>query len=140
GAVDEAARAEYCDKFKKQMDNDLNTSMGVTVLYDVLKAKCNDVTKRAILADLDSVLSLDLIKKADALREKNAKAAAQSAGEFTVIAEDGTADEAIEAMIRARAEAKKAKNFAEADRLRDELKAQGVEVIDIPNGAKWKRV
>ena len=30
--------------------------------------------------------------------------------------------------------------FAEADRLRDELKAQGVEVIDIPNGAKWKRV
>ncbi len=140
GAIDEAVRAEYCDKFKKQMDNDINTSMGVTVLYDVLKAKCNDVTKRAILSDLDTVLSLDLLKKADALREKNAKAAAQSSGEFTVIAEDGEADEAVEGLIRARAEAKKAKNFAEADRLRDELKAQGIEVIDIPNGAKWKRV
>ena len=45
-----------------------------------------------------------------------------------------------EALIRARAEAKKAKNFAEADRIRDELKAQGVELTDIPNGAKWKRV
>ena len=43
-------------------------------------------------------------------------------------------------MIRQRAEAKKAKNFAEADRIRDELKAQGVEVTDMPGGAKWKRV
>ena len=40
----------------------------------------------------------------------------------------------------ARYEAKKAKNFAEADRIRDELKAMGVEVTDIPNGAKWRRV
>ena len=37
-------------------------------------------------------------------------------------------------------DAKKAKNFAEADRIRDELKAQGIEVTDIPNGAKWKRI
>ena len=42
--------------------------------------------------------------------------------------------------VTERAEAKKAKNFAEADRLRDELNAQGVEVIDIAGGAKWKRV
>ena len=46
----------------------------------------------------------------------------------------------MEQLIRARADAKKAKNFAEADRIRDELKAQGIEVTDIPNGAKWKRV
>ena len=52
----------------------------------------------------------------------------------------GTADEGIENLIRQRAEAKKAKNFAEADRIRDELKAQGVEVTDMPGGAKWKRV
>ena len=44
------------------------------------------------------------------------------------------------ALLKARAEAKKAKNFAEADRIRDELKAQGIELADIPNGAKWKRV
>ena len=67
-------------------------------------------------------------------------AAQQSAGGFTVVSEDGTADEGIENLVRQRAEAKKAKNFAEADRIRDELKTQGVEVTDMPGGAKWKRV
>ncbi|MBQ5535985.1 MAG: cysteine--tRNA ligase [Oscillospiraceae bacterium] len=140
GAVDESVRAEYREKFIRQMDNDINTPNGVTALYDVLKAKTNDATKCAILGDYDTVLSLDLLDKAAALREKNAKAAAAPAAEFTVIAEDGAADPAVEALIRARAEAKKAKSFAEADRIRDELKAQGVELTDIPNGAKWKRV
>lgn len=44
------------------------------------------------------------------------------------------------ALIQARYEAKKAKNFAEADRIRDALKEQGVEVTDIPGGAKWRRL
>ena len=43
-------------------------------------------------------------------------------------------------LVMARYEAKKAKNFAEADRIRDELKAQGVEIIDAKDGATWKRV
>ena len=46
------------------MDNDLNTSMAVTVLYDVLKAKTNRATKRYVLADFDRVLSLDLLENA----------------------------------------------------------------------------
>ena len=45
----------------------------------------------------------------------------------------------IEERIAARAAAKKEKNYAEADRIRDELKAQGIEVTDIAGGAKWKR-
>ena len=53
---------------------------------------------------------------------------------------DGTPDETVETLIRQRADAKKAKNFAEADRIRDELKARGIEVTDVPNGAKWKRI
>ena len=57
-----------------------------------------------------------------------------------VVSEDGEENAEVEALIRARADAKKAKNFAEADRIRDELKAQGIELADIPNGAKWKRV
>ena len=94
-----------------------------------------------MLDDFDKVLSLDLLKKTEAEREKKEKAASQqSAGGFTVVSEDGTADEGFENLIRQRAEAKKAKNFAEADRIRDELKAQGVEVTDMPGGAKWKRV
>ena len=141
GGVDEAVRAEYRAKFMKEMDNDLNTAMGVTALYDVLKAKTTGATKLAIIGDYDTVLSLDLLKKAEAEREKKEKAASQqSAGGFTVVSEDGTVDEGIENLICQRAEAKKAKNFAEADRIRDELKAQGVEVTDLPGGAKWKRV
>ena len=42
--------------------------------------------------------------------------------------------------LLARYDAKKAKNFAEADRIRDELKAQGIEITDIPGGAKWKHI
>ena len=48
------------------MDNDLNTSMAVTVLYDVLKAKTNDKTKLALLDSFDTVLGLKLLEKAAA--------------------------------------------------------------------------
>ena len=138
GAVDEAVAAQYKQKFTEQMGNDLNTSMGVTALYDVLKAQANDATKRAIIADFDSVLGLKLLEKADAIREKEAKAAAtQAAGGYTVT---GEGDPAIDALVLARYEAKKAKNFAEADRIRDELKAQGIEIVDAKDGATWKRV
>ena len=139
GDVEQAVFDEYKAKFMKAMDNDLNTSMGVTVLYDVLKAKTNDKTKLALLDSFDSVLGLKLLEKAAELRGKQA-AAAPAAGGFTVISESGEEDAAVEQLIRDRADAKKAKNFAEADRIRDELKAQGIEVTDVPGGAKWKRV
>ena len=138
GTVDEAALKEYKEKFLQQMGNDLNTSMGVTALYDALKAKTNDATKLAILGSYDQVLSLSLLKKAAAMREANAKAqTAKAEGGYTVT---GEGDPAIDALVMQRYEAKKSKNFAEADRIRDELKAQGIELADIPNGAKWKRV
>ena len=136
--VEPAALEELKAKFRKAMDSDLNTSMGVTVLYDVLKAKTTDATKLAALDALDSVLGLKLLEKAETLRAK--QAAAPAAGGFTVVSEAGEEDADVEAKIRARAEAKKAKNFAEADRIRDELKAAGIEVTDVPGGAKWKRI
>ena len=137
--MDEAAAAELKEKFSKAMDNDLNTSMAVTVLYDVLKTKTNGATKCAVLADFDSVLGLKLLEKAADQRKKQAQMAAQPAL-FTVVSESGEEDANVEALIRRRQDAKKAKSFAEADRIRDELKAQGVEVIDVPGGAKWKRI
>ena len=139
GAVDEAVVEQLRQKFKAGLDNDLNTSLAVTALYDVLKAKTNDETKLFALADFDKVLGLSLLEKAAAEREKLKKQAV-TAGEFTIISESGEADVEVEAKIRARQDAKKAKNFAEADRIRDELKAAGVEVTDIPHGAKWKRI
>ena len=139
GPVDEAAAAELKAKFTKAMDNDLNTSMAVTVLYDVLKAKTNGATKCAVLEGFDSVLGLKLLEKAADQRKKQAQMAAQPAA-FTVISESGEEDANVEALIRQRQDAKKAKNFAEADPIRDELKGMGVEVTDVPGGAKWKRI
>ena len=124
-------------KFKAAMDNDLNTSLGITALYDVLKAGISDGAKLQLLGEFDTVLGLGILDRAAKKREQDAKSVSSAAGGFTV---QGEGDPAIDALVLQRAEAKKAKNFAEADRIRDELKAQGIEVTDVPGGAAWKRV
>ena len=139
GEFDDAAFRELDQKFRTAMDNDLNSSLAVTALYDVLKAKTSDATKLKAIAAFDTVLGLSLLEKAAAKREE-LKRQQVVAGEFTIISESGEADAEVEAKIRARQDAKKAKNFAEADRIRDELKAAGIEVTDIPHGARWKRI
>ena len=128
-AVDEAVMQQLRERFKKGLDGDLNTSLGITALYDVLKAKTNDATKLAALDEFDYVLSLDLLANAEKIREEARKAEA---------AEER--DPVIDGLVADRTAAKKAKNFAEADRIRDELKAMGVEIIDTPQGTKWKRI
>ena len=139
GEIDEAAFSELDQKFRAAMDNDLNSSLAVTALYDVLKAKTNDATKLKAIAAFDTVLGLSLLEKAAAKREE-LKRQQVAAGQFTIVSESGESDAEVEAKIMARQDAKKAKNFAEADRIRDELKAAGIEVTDIPHGAKWKRI
>ena len=138
GEVEQEAFEQYKAKFVQQMGNDLNTSMGVTAIFDVLKAKTNDATKLALIGDFDKVLSLSLLEKAAAKRaEQAAQQTAKAESGYTVT---GEGDPAIDALVMARYEAKKAKNFAEADRIRDELKAQGIEIIDMKDGASWKRI
>ena len=128
GEVDQEAFNKLKERFVGALNGDLNTSVAVTAVYDVLKAKTNDATKLAALADFDQVLSLNLIAAAEAIRKKEAEEAAASA------------DPEIDALVAARTAAKKAKNFAEADRIRDELKVMGVEIIDTPQGTKWRKV
>ena len=128
GEVDQEAFNKLKERFVGALNGDLNTSVAITAVYDVLKAKTNDATKLAALADFDRVLSLNLMSAADAIRKKEAEEAAASA------------DPEIDALVAARTEAKKAKNFAEADRIRDELKAKGIEIIDTPQGTKWRKV
>ena len=128
GQVDMAAFGQLKEKFVGALNGDLNTSLAVTALYDVLKAKANDATKLYALKDFDQVLSLNLLAAAQALQKKQAEEAAASA------------DPEIDALVAARTEAKKAKNFGEADRIRDRLKEMGVEIIDTPQGAKWRKV
>ena len=139
GEVDEAAFAELQKDFTGAMDNDLNTSLAVTALYNVLKAKCSDATKLALLADFDRVLSLNLIEAADAIRRAEAeKAATAATAEAAAHADDPEAQE-INALVAARAEAKQQKNFAEADRIRAELTARGITLIDTAQGTRWER-
>ena len=138
GEVEQAVLEQFREKFTQQMSNDLNTSMGVTAIFDVLKAKTTDATKLAILADFDKVLSLDLLAKAEARRAELSKAKTAETECGYVVTGEGDAN--IDALVLARYEAKKAKNFAEADRIRDELKAQGIEIVDVKGGANWKRI
>ncbi len=140
GEPDAAALEELKARFAAALDNDLNTSLAVTAVYDVFKADTTDATKLAAIADFDTVLGLDLVQKAAAKRESDKKAASAAGAGFAVVSESGESDAEVEAKILARREAKKAKNFAEADRIRDELKAAGIELTDMPNGVKWKRI
>ncbi len=126
GEVDENVRAEYNKKFGDVLNNDLNTSLAVTSVYDALKANTNDATKLAILADFDAVLSLDLIEQAQNQKAEEAVPASEE-------------DAEIDALVAARTQARKDKNWAEADRIRDELNARGIVLTDTPDGVKWSR-
>ena len=120
GEIETEAFDKLKERFVTALNGDLNTSLAVTALYDVLKAKTNDATKLAAFADFDQVLGLNLLSAAQKVRDAQPKE---------------ESDPEIDAMLLARAEAKKAKNWAEADRIRDELKARGFEIIDTPQGA-----
>ncbi len=126
GDVDAAAFEKLKAIFTEAMDNDLNTSLGVTALYDVLKADTNDATKLALVADFDKVLSLGLIEAAEKQREE----AALSANPELVAK--------IEEMIASRAQAKKDKDYAKADAIRAELLDMGVVLEDTKEGTKFK--
>ncbi len=128
GEIDASAMAEAQAKLREALDNDLNTSLAITALYDVFKMNTSDATKLALVADFDKVLSLDLIKHAEAARAKN---------EETDNSVDPELLAYINSMIEARRAAKKEKNFAEADRIRDELLAKGITLLDTREGTKF---
>ncbi|MBQ7172615.1 MAG: cysteine--tRNA ligase [Clostridia bacterium] len=127
GGVDEAALETARASFRAALDNDLNTSLAVTALYDVLKLNASGATKRAAIADFDKVLCLRLLENAEKLAKEEAAPAVDSA----FAAE-------IEAAIEARKAAKAAKNYAEADRIRAELLAKGVTLIDTKEGTTYR--
>lgn len=142
GDIDQSVFNQFHDKFSTALGNDLNTSLALTCVYDILKYDTNDATKLSVISDFDYVLGLNLIDKADAKRKANiaaSKAASSSAG-YQIISEDNTDDPAIQEKLLQRYQAKKSKDFATADGIRDELKSCGIEITDIPNGVKWKKI
>jgi len=130
GEIDQAIFDERKAAFRAALDNDMNTSLGVTALYDVLKAKTTPATKLALIRDFDRVLGLDLVETAEK-QKAEAEAAAAAVSDAPVIRR-------IEDMIRQRAEAKKAKNYALADEIRKTLAEEGVTLIDTPQGTQYK--
>lgn len=132
--VDEAGAAPLREKFAAALDNDLNTSLAVTVLYDVLKSKLSDSTKLALIGSFDTVLGLDLLPAAEKARAAKPKAApGQTEAVF------GEGDPEIDALVLRRQQARKEKNWAEADRIRDELTAMGISLVDTKEGVHWSR-
>ena len=128
---DEAKRVADIEKYKKSFEdavfNDINTSMALTVLYDLLKSDAEDAVKLELIADFDKVLSLNLLKAAALVKESG-----------TTV--DAEFEAYILAKIEERKEAKKAKDFATADAIRQELLDKGVALEDTREGVKWKLV
>ena len=127
GELDKAMYDKYNNAFIDAISNDLNTSMAITVLYDVVKADMNGKTKLALINDFDKVLSLNLVEAGKAMAEDSSNV-------------DTELEQFINEKIAERAAAKKEKDFAKADAIRDELLSRGIAIKDTREGVKWERV
>jgi cysteinyl-tRNA synthetase len=125
--------SDYEQRFLEAMDDDFNTSLAVSVLFDLAhdihKARVSDAVQAAIhgalLRKLGGILGI-LQRTTDDYLKAGAPA-------------DALSSEAIEALIQQRLAARAAKNWAESDRIRDELKALGVILEDGKGGTAWRR-
>ena len=124
GDVDQVVFDDYKARFMEALGNDINTSMAITVLYDVLKADTNDATKLALVKSFEEVLSLGLLTAPE--KEENEA--------------DGALSAYVEEQIALRKAAKKEKNFAEADRIREELLSKGIQIRDTREGTVWEKI
>ena len=113
------------EQFIEAMDDDLNTADGISAVFELVK----DINVNVI----DSK-SAELIKYAIDLFDELTNVLGLVYNRDT-----GSLDEEIEKLIEARQNARNEKNWTEADRIRDELKAQGIVLEDTPQGVKWHR-
>ena len=122
GDIDSEQVERYQELFKSGLNNDLNTSTALTILYDVLKDKTlNNNTKLYLIADFDSVLSLDLLKEKEI----------EISEELLMY---------IKETITKRNVAKQNKDYILADKLREELKDKGIIIKDSREGTTYEIV
>jgi cysteinyl-tRNA synthetase len=118
------ALGQYREKFIEAMDDDFNTADGISAIFEMIRAINTLVAENLSKADLEAIY--DIYRELVGLMG------------FLVPEEEG--DSAwIDELIEERLQAKKAKNYARADEIREELKAKGIVLEDTPNGTKWKR-
>ena len=117
GEVQSHYIASYQDKFKKELEDDLNTANALSVLYEVLKDnQLSGMSKLTLIEDFDQVLSLDLIQEKKSVSN----------------------EDFILEQIKRRAEAKKSRDFILADKIRDDLLQQGIRLIDGREGTTYE--
>ena len=115
------------EKFIEAMEDDLNTGEALGAIFELVKEinlNVNDGVQSKALVEYAIKVFDELMNVLGLLYNRNA---------------EKSLDDEIEALIQARNDARKAKNWAEADRIRDELKAQGIVLEDTPQGVKWHR-
>lgn len=117
--VDKNIKEMYITKFKETLEDDLNTSNSLTVLYEVLKSDINDATKRELVLEFDKVLSLDLMKSNTNDVDSNKK-------------------KYIQEMIEKRELAKREKNYVLADEIRNKLNEEGIVLKDTREGTIYE--
>ena len=122
GEIDSDIYNSYINKFKSAIENDLNTSNMLTVLYDVLKLSVSDKTKKELIKSFDEVLSLDLLIS------------------FEKEVDSNIDEENVLNKIKKRDIAKSNKDYALADQIRDELLSLGIKLIDSREGTTFEKI
>jgi cysteinyl-tRNA synthetase len=122
GDIDDSAVTLWKKRFTDTCGNDLNTSLSLTLVYDLLKTDLNGNTKREILKGYDSVLGLNLLEP---LTESSNNDIPKELSDR------------INSLISERNEARKNKNWQLADSIRDQLSAMKVTIKDTPEGVTW---
>ena len=116
---------KHIEKFESAMDDDLNTADAITAIFDLVKD---------INLNLDENNSKEMLEKTLELLKKLTRVLGIMEGEREEISED------IEGLIAERNAARKNKDFAKADEIRDKLKEMGIEIEDTRSGTTWKRI
>lgn len=119
--IDNQKMDDFKEKFATELSDDLNIANAVTVLFDVLKdAELNSKEKVSLIEDFDKVLCLDLFKE-----------------EVAAVRTDLDVD-LINKLIAERTEARKNKEWAKSDEIRNKLAEMNIEIVDTKDGATWK--
>jgi len=149
----QAAAAKAQEEYIAALANDLNTAEARAPIFELLRAANTAMDQEQLkTADRDAILAVltsfdavfDVMEDRDAEATRQALEWAEQAGRMDevapeLLARQGQTDEAIEALVAERTQAKKHRNFARADQIRNELAEMGVVIEDSKDGVRWKR-